>query len=86
MILGLEIASYTYGGLLGLFLLGRTKRDYSPVALIAGLILAAAAVLWLKSAGVAWTWYIMGALATNLLTAEAVRIGLEWYTRTRSEQ
>ena len=68
--LGLQIASYTYGGLLGLFLLGRTKVDFHPAALIAGLLGAAGAVLALKILGVAWTWYIMAATATN--------IGLAW--------
>jgi hypothetical protein len=85
VILGLEIASYTYGGLLGLFLLGRTTRAYPPVALIASLIVAAAAVIWLKSIGVAWTWYIMVALAANMLTAEAVRSGLSTYKQNRGK-
>ncbi|MFC1481026.1 sodium:solute symporter [Candidatus Neomarinimicrobiota bacterium] len=85
VILGLQIASYTYGGLLGLFLLGRTKRDYPPVALITSLLVAAVAVIGLKSLGVAWTWYIIVALAANLLTAEAVRLGLRKYTQSRSE-
>ena len=85
VILGLEIASYTYGGLLGLFLMGRTNRDYPPAALIASLLMAAAAVLWLKSIGVAWTWYIIVALVANLLTAEAVRYGMGMYAKSRSE-
>ncbi len=70
--LGLQIASYTYGGLLGLFLLGRTKVNFHPAALIAGLLGAAGAVLALKGLGIAWTWYILAATATNMGLAWAV--------------
>ena len=75
--LGLQIASYTYGGLLGLFLLGRTKVNFHPGALIAGLLGAAAAVLVLKGLGVAWTWYILAATAANMGLAWAVNM-LPW--------
>lgn len=68
--LGLQIASYTYGGLLGLFLLGRTRIEFHPAALIAGLLGAAATVLVLKGFGIAWTWYIIAATAVNM--------GLAW--------
>jgi len=64
--LGLQIASYTYGGLLGLFLLCRTRTRFHPAALIAGLLGAAGAVIVLKSLGVAWTWYILAATAVNI--------------------
>ncbi|UCH64250.1 MAG: sodium:solute symporter [Fidelibacterota bacterium] len=64
--LGLEIASYTYGGLLGLFLLCRAKTRFHPAALIAGLLGAAGAVIMLKGLGVAWTWYIIVATAVNI--------------------
>ena len=65
-ILGLQIASYTYGGLLGLFLLGRFKGEFHPATLIAGLLSAAAVVLWLRNMGIAWTWYIVVATAANM--------------------
>ncbi len=67
--LGLQIASYTYGGLLGLFLLGRTKIVFHTAALIAGLLSAAGVVLLLKSNGIAWTWYIVAATAMNMAVA-----------------
>ena len=70
--LGLQIASYTYGGLLGLFLLGRTGKRFHPAALVTGLVGAAAMVLLLKGLDVAWTWYIMAATATNIGLAWAV--------------
>ncbi|MFC1543281.1 sodium:solute symporter [Candidatus Neomarinimicrobiota bacterium] len=76
--LGLQIASYTYGGLLGLFLLGRTRTRFHPGALITGLLGAAAAVLVLTSLGIAWTWYIMVATAVNIGLAYGVNLVVTW--------
>ncbi|MFC1746982.1 sodium:solute symporter [Candidatus Neomarinimicrobiota bacterium] len=64
--LGLQIASYTYGGLLGLFLLGRTKIIFQPTALISGLVGAAMTVLILNQTGIAWTWFIIAATGVNM--------------------
>ncbi len=72
--LGLQIASYTYGGLLGLFLLGRTGTRFHPAALITGLLGAAGAVLALKGLGVAWTWYIIVATTVNICLAYGVNL------------
>ncbi|MCH7859253.1 MAG: sodium:solute symporter [Candidatus Marinimicrobia bacterium] len=78
--LGLQIASYTYGGLLGLFLLGRTTIKFHTAALVTGLLGAAGAVLVLKGLGVAWTWYILVATAVNM----GLAIGVNWgLTRLR---
>ena len=79
--LGLQIASYTYGGLLGLFLMSRTRPPaggFHPGALITGLLGAAAAVLVLKSLGVAWTWYILVATAVNIGLACGVNRAVTW--------
>jgi len=68
VVLGLQIASFTYGGLLGLFLLSRSKRTFHPASLIAGLIASLAAVFLLKHHGLAWTWFVgAGAAATMVL-------------------
>ena len=72
VVLGLQIASFTYGGLLGLFLLGRTALEYRAASLITGLLGAAAAVLVLRQFGVAWTWYIVVATAVNMGLATGV--------------
>jgi len=69
VVLGLQIASYTYGGLLGLFLLGRLEEEIHPAALISGLLGAAAMVLWLRSMGIAWTWWILAATLFNMALA-----------------
>ncbi len=79
--LGLQIASYTYGGLLGLFLLGRTTIEFRLAALVTGLLGAAGAVLVLKGLGVAWTWYILVATAVNMGLAVGVNWGLGRWRR-----
>ena len=67
VIIGLQIASFTYGGLLGLFLISKIKRDIHPVSLIVGLISSLLIVFYLKHVGVAWTWYIGIAVIINVL-------------------
>ena len=67
VIIGLQIASFTYGGLLGLFLLSKIKRDIHPVSLIVGLISSLLIVFYLKHVCVVWTWYIGIAVIINVL-------------------
>lgn len=71
IMMGLEIASFTYGGLLGLFLLSRTKRNYHPASLAFGLLASMAIVFVLKLYGIAWTWYILIAVLINILATLA---------------
>lgn len=70
--LGLQIASFTYGGLLGLFLLSRSKRAFHTQSLITGLVASLALVLFLKQTGMAWTWFIGAGAATHWLLSHAV--------------
>lgn len=67
IMVGLEIASFTYGGLLGIFLLSRTKRNYHPASLAAGLLASMGIVFVLKLYGIAWTWYILISVSINML-------------------
>lgn len=72
VMLGLEIASFTYGGLLGLFLLSKSGRHYRSSSLIAGLLASIAVVFLLKFLGLAWTWYIAVSVTVNILTTAGV--------------
>jgi solute:Na+ symporter, SSS family len=68
--LALSIASYTYGGLLGLFLLGilpgRPPRSAVLTGFLAGIAATGCVILFTP---VAWTWYTTaGASATLLVT------------------
>ncbi len=66
---GLTVASFTYGPLLGMFILGFFTRTRSQRAVVpAALIALALVVLWLRSSVIPWTWYVMiGCLATVVL-------------------
>jgi len=67
IMVGLEIASFTYGGLLGLFLLSKSSRNFHPASLAVGLLASMGIVFVLKLYGIAWTWYILVSVSVNLL-------------------
>lgn len=67
VMIGLEIASFTYGGLLGLFLLSKSKHNFHPASLSAGLLASLGIVFVLKYYGLAWTWYILVSVSVNIL-------------------
>jgi Na+/proline symporter len=67
IMVGLEIASFTYGGLLGLFLLSKSKRNFHPASLASGLLASMGIVFILKMNGIAWTWYIIISVSVNIL-------------------
>jgi len=67
VLVGLEIASFTYGGLLGLFLLARGNKQYSALSLFVGFAGSLATVFALKYLGVAWTWFVASGTIVNLL-------------------
>ncbi|MHC4942890.1 MAG: sodium:solute symporter [Planctomycetota bacterium] len=73
VVLGLQIASFTYGGLLSLFLLGKMKSGFRPESLIAGLAGSLIVLLLLKQAGMAWTWFVAAGVLANLV----ITLGLE---------
>ena len=58
IIVGLQIASFTYGALLGLFLLSKFQHEFLRISLIFGLILSVATVFILKQNEFAWTTFI----------------------------
>ena len=68
IIVGLQIASFTYGALLGLFLLSKFQREFLPISLIFGLILSVATVFILQQKEFAWTTFIFISVSVNLLT------------------
>jgi len=72
VMVGLEIASFTYGGLLGLFLLARRKKKYHATSLVIGFAGSVLTVFALKYFGVTWTWFVAFGTAVNLLLAVSV--------------
>ena len=68
--LALSIASYTYGGLLGVFLLGVLFHNAGEAAAIIGFtaaICVMALVIFLSP--IAWTWYVLIGTITCILVA-----------------
>ncbi len=72
IMVGLEIASFTYGGLLGLFLLSKSKRAFHPASLGIGLVASMGIVFLLKFLGLAWTWYITVSVLVNIVVTTGV--------------
>lgn len=81
VVLGLKIGSFTYGGLLGLFLLSGSKRDFHVASLALGLFAGMATVFALEYAGVAWTWYITFSVMANIAVTWSVDSSMKLFSR-----
>ncbi|MEC7821418.1 MAG: sodium:solute symporter, partial [Candidatus Neomarinimicrobiota bacterium] len=66
VIVGLQIASFTYGGLLGLFLLSRFNTNFHNSSLICGLLFSFLIVFYLKYIELPWTWFIAFSVSANI--------------------
>ena len=66
VIIGLQIASFTYGGLLGLFILSKFNKEFNSISLIIGLVCSFLIVFYLKYLGIAWTWFILISVIVNI--------------------
>ena len=74
VIVGLQIASFTYGGLLGLFLLSKINRKFHPISLVTGLVASLLIVFYLNQIGIAWTWFIGIAVVVNFTVTHIVNM------------
>ena len=81
VMVGLEIASFTYGGLLGLFLLSKSKHNFHPASLGTGLLASMGIVFILKFFGLAWTWYILVSVLVNMTVTLITDIFLKMLMR-----
>ena len=77
VIVGLKIASFTYGGLLGLFLLSKINRKFHPISLVTGLIASFLIVFYLNQIGIAWTWFIGVAVVVNFTVTHIVNLDFD---------
>jgi solute:Na+ symporter, SSS family len=66
VIIGLKIASFTYAGLLGLFLMSRLNRQFDKWSLFIGLLSSILTTLYLQSISFNWTWYILFGVIINI--------------------
>lgn len=73
--LALSIASFTYGGLLGTFLLGLTNNNIRQSHAIAGFVSAIIGMSFIiLFKVVAWTWYILIGVAITLIVGNALHL------------
>ncbi len=79
VLIGLQIASFTYGGLLSLFLISKIDRDFSIVSISAGLVFSIITVLVLKYIGLAWTWFIAVSIVVNIIIVYVIDIYIKKY-------
>jgi SSS family transporter len=67
--IALGVASFTYGGLLGLFLLGRLSRTVAERHAIAAFFTGIAVmVVVVNSGAVGWTWFTIAGAAVTIVT------------------
>jgi Na+(H+)/acetate symporter ActP len=73
--LGLSIASFTYGGLLGTFLLGiffsKVKQTGAIIGFACGIF---GMVFVIYFTNIAWTWYTIIGVAFTLITANIINL------------
>ena len=72
VVIGLEIASFTYGGLLGLFILSKLNIKLKSASLIIGILLSLIVVYVFKVLGLSWTWYVFLSVSVNVISTLAV--------------
>ena len=72
--IGLAIASFTYGGLLGFFLLGRISTRFSASAVMTGFFSSIAMMVAIvRLTAVAWPWYTLIGLTVMVTVSFGVR-------------
>jgi Na+/proline symporter len=73
--LGLSIASFTYGGLLGTFLLGIFFSKAKQTAAITGFACGITGMIFvIYFTKIAWTWYTITGVAITLITANIISL------------
>lgn len=75
VVLGLSIASFTYGGLLGTFLLGVFFKRISQVPAIVGFLCGITGMIFIiYFTKIAWTWYTLIGVVITIITANIIQL------------
>ena len=69
VIVGFRIASFTYGGLLVLFLCLKTDLIQNQISVLLGLITSIITVFLLDKYEIAWTWFVLISALIGFITA-----------------
>jgi len=66
--IGLSIASFTYGGLLGFFILGSMKKRFSPESVVSGFVISILVMSFvIKFTDIAWPLYTLIGVTAMLI-------------------
>ena len=66
LIIGLKIASFTYGSLLSLFLLSKFSKKLDNSIILIGYLCGILSVFYFIKLDVAWTYFIIGSVVVNI--------------------
>ena len=68
--LGLGIASFTYGPLLGIFAIGLWKKEWNPTAVFAGMIGGIVTMIFvITQLHLFWLWFVMIGMVATIISA-----------------
>jgi Na+(H+)/acetate symporter ActP len=83
VVLGLSIASFTYGGLLGTFLLGIFFKKVEQTGAVIGFACGIAGMIGIiYFTKIAWTWYTVLGVLITIITANTISL----FTKTKQAQ
>lgn len=71
---GLKIASFTYGGLLGAFLLGLMADNIAERDVVPAMLFGLLTMLWVSTTEVAWPWYVAIGTASTAIAGTALQL------------
>ena len=66
VIIGLKIASFTYGSLLSFFILSKFKYKFDTIIILIGYISGISIVFLFINFNISWTFYILGSVLVNI--------------------
>ena len=71
---GLKIASFTYGGLLGAFLLGLLVQKARQIGALWGITVGLLTMLFVSTTPIAWPWYVMIGTVTTFFVGGGISL------------
>ena len=66
VIVGLKIASFTYGSLLSFFILSKFKQKFETIFVVIGYVSGIITVFYFIQYEISWTFYIIGSVISNI--------------------
>ncbi len=80
---GLKIASFTYGGLLGAFLLGLSSKRIGQREAILAMLVGLSVMLYVSTTAIAWPWYVAIGAVTAIVSGHLLRFAFSLVGREK---